>query len=53
METEIKLETHFALGIKFSKHSGYLDVQFPFKLMTKVVLSSFELLFLCACSRMC
>lgn len=45
METEMKLETHFALGIKLSKHSGSLDVQFPFKLMTKVVLSSFELNF--------
>jgi len=41
METEMKLD--FALGRKLSKHSGYLVVQFPFKLMTKVVLPTFEL----------
>lgn len=33
METEMELETHFALGIQFSECSGYLDVQFPFRLM--------------------
>lgn len=47
METEMNLETCFALGIKFSKHSGYLNVQFPFKLMTKAPSFFWALIFVC------
>lgn len=42
----MNLETHFALGLKYSKHSKYLDIKFLFKLMTEVLLPSFELQFL-------
>lgn len=44
----MNLETHFALGLKYSKHSGDLDVKFLFKLMSEVLLPSIELqIFVC------